>query len=85
VLTVAQQAAASTTVSHDPTATAWLLICGGLFELILGPALWRNYRGIANKPYRRLRLRGQRRFGMLLTFAGPLTITMGILILLNRY
>jgi hypothetical protein len=85
VLIAAQQAAASTTVSHNPTATAWILICGGVFELVFGPALWRNYRGIASKPHRGLGLRGQQRFGTLLTFAGPLTITLAILILLNRY
>jgi hypothetical protein len=71
MLTTAQQTVASTTVSNHPAATAWILICGGLFELVLGPALWRNYRGIANKPHRGLGLRGQQRFGMLLTLAGP--------------
>jgi hypothetical protein len=76
---------ASASANTDPAASGWILICGGVFEVLYGPMLWRNYRGIANQPTRGLGLKGQRRLGMILTFAAPLTITMGVLILLGRY
>ena len=65
--------------------TGWIFICGGIFEMIYGPTLWRNYRGITNKPYRGLGSRAQQRAGMLLTLAGPLTVAMGVLLLLGRF
>jgi hypothetical protein len=52
-----------------------------MFEVVFGPLLWRNYRGIASKPSRGLGRRGQQRLGMVLTFAGPLTVTVGVLLL----
>lgn len=80
-----RELSAGSEVSNDPTATAWFLICGGAFALLYGPLLWRNFRGIANRPHRGLDLRGQQRFGLLMTFVGPVIITMGVLILLNQF
>ena len=40
---------------------------------------------ITNKPYRGLGSRAQQRAGMLLTLAGPLTVAMGVLLLLGRF